>query len=65
MKGKFQIGDKLKSNEFDSKEYGIQSVTITSINEKNQVYHWESPYPLLGGMIHSGYFFNEAELYEE
>ena len=62
---KFQIGDKLKASEFDSEEYGLEFVTITSINEENQVYHWEAYYPLLGGAMHSGYFFNEAELYEE
>jgi hypothetical protein len=62
---KFKIGDKLKASEFDSEEYGLEFVTITSINEENQVYHWEAPYPLLGGTIHPGYFFNEAELYEE
>jgi len=62
---KFKIGDKLKASEFDSEEYGLEFVTITSINEENQVYHWKATYPLLGGTIHSGYFFNEAESYEE
>jgi len=61
---KFKVGDKLKASEFDKDEYGIEFVTITSINEENGVYHWEAPEPFFGGKIHSGYFFNESELYE-
>lgn len=64
MNNKFQVGDKLKASEYDKEEYGLEFVVITSINEENQVYHWEAPEPYLGGTIHSGYFFNEAKLYE-
>lgn len=62
---RFKIGDKLKASDFDKEEYGLQWVTITEINEKNKVYHWEAPEPYFGGIIHSGYFFNEAKLYED
>jgi hypothetical protein len=62
---KFKIGDKLKALEFHQDEYGLKFVTIYKINEENQVYHWEAPNPTLGGIIRSGYFFTESELYEE
>ena len=61
---KFKVGDKLKASDYDKEHHGLEFVTITSINEVNEVYHWESPCPYLGGKIHSGYFFNEAESYE-
>jgi len=64
MKSKFKVGDKLKANDFDKEQYELEFVTITSINHKNKVYHWEAK-SILGGTIHSGYFFNEAELYEK
>jgi len=59
----FKIGDKLKASDFDKDQYGIEYVTITSINEKNQVYHWEAP--AYGGTVHSGYFFKDAVLYDD
>ena len=59
---KFKVGDKLTANKIDREHYGIEYVIITSINKGDNVYHWESPY--LGGLIHSGYFFNDAESYE-
>ena len=61
---KFKIGDKLQASTHDKHHHEIEYVTITSINEENQVYHWEAPEPL-GGTIHSGYFFKEAKLYTE
>jgi hypothetical protein len=65
MESKFKVGDKLEANDFDKLHYKLKFVTITSINHKNKVYHWEAKDTLLGGTIHSGYFFNEAELYEK
>jgi hypothetical protein len=65
MESKFQIGDKLEANDFDKEQYDLKFVTITSINHKNKVYHWEAKDTLLGGTIHSGYFFNESKLYEQ
>ena len=65
MGSKFKVGDKLKASDFDKEQYDLKFVTITSINHKNKVYHWGARDPHLGGTIHSGYFFNEAELYEE
>jgi hypothetical protein len=64
MKDKFKVGDKLKAIEFDKEEYGIEFVIITSINHKNKVYHWKAASPIGIGELHSGYFFNEAELYK-
>jgi len=57
---KFKVGDKLKADPFDKEEYGLEYVIITSINEKNQVYHWEAECPYFGGKVHSGYFFKDA-----
>jgi hypothetical protein len=65
MESKFKVGDKLKANDFDKEQYELEFVTITSINHKNKVYHWGARDPHLGGTIHSGYFFNEAESYGE
>jgi hypothetical protein len=62
----FKVGDKLKALYHHKDEYGFKYVTITSINMENKVYHWEAPSPIIGpGKMHSGYFFNEAEKYEE
>lgn len=62
MNLQFKVGDRLQAIEFDKEQYGIEYVTISSINEKNGVYHWITDWN--GGVIHSGYFFNEAKLYE-
>jgi len=61
----FKIGDKLEAIDYDKEEYGLEYVTITSINEKTKVYHWEADGVLftLGGKIHSGYYFHEAKQY--
>jgi hypothetical protein len=56
---KYKIGDKLIPSDFDKEQYGLEYVTITSINEKNKVYHWEADFN--GGKIHSGYFFHEVD----
>jgi hypothetical protein len=56
---KYKIGDIIPADDFHREEYGLESVTITSINEKNKVYHWEAPY--FGGKIHSGYFFDQVD----
>lgn len=68
MSKKFKVGDRLKAIEFDRSMYGIDFVTITSINEKEKVYHWvaeESENLQISGKIHSGYFFHEAVEYDE
>jgi len=64
---KFKVGDRLKALDFDKEEYGLEYVTITSINEKKKVYHWEADEMIfgLGGKIHSGYYFHEAKEYKE
>jgi len=62
MKSKFKVGDRLQAIEFDKEQYGIGYVTISSINEETGVYHWVADWN--GGVIHSGYFFNEAKLYK-
>jgi hypothetical protein len=59
----FNVGDKLKASDFDKEQYGIEYVTITSRNMKNQVYHWEAS--LQPGKVHSGYFFKDAILYDD
>ena len=56
---KYKVGDKLLASDFDKEQYGLEFVTITSINEEKQVYHWEAEWG--GGKIHSGYFFKEVE----
>jgi len=65
MKDEFEIGDNLEAIEFDKKEYGIEFVTITSINHKSKIYHWKSPGPCGLGTIHSGYHFSDAKLYKK
>lgn len=65
MSKRFKVGDRLKAIEFDKNTYEIDFVTITSINEKEKVYHWEAENLQLGGKIHSGYFFHEAVEYDE
>jgi len=62
---KFKIGDKLKALPWHQEQYELKFVTITEINEETQIYHWEAPEPYFGGIIYSGYSFNESELYEE
>ena len=64
-KKRFKIGDKLEASQFDREHHDLEWVVITSINEENKVYHWEADDKLLGGKIHSGYFFNEAKLHKE
>jgi len=63
---KFKVGDKLKAIDYDREHHGLEYVTITSINEEKQVYHWEADEVLfeLSGKIHSGYFFHEAIEYK-
>jgi hypothetical protein len=63
---KFKVGDKLKALYHHKEEYGLEYVTITSINEEKQVYHWEADEMVLGigGKINSGYFFHEAIEYK-
>lgn len=61
----FKVGDKLKAIDYYSEEYGIEFVTITGINQKTQVYHWEADLNWdIGGKISSGYYFHEAKAYE-
>jgi hypothetical protein len=55
----FKIGDRLVADDYHKEEFGVEFVTITSINLKNKVYHWECP-GYLGGKVHSGYFFHQA-----
>jgi hypothetical protein len=64
---KFKVGDKLKAIDYDREEYGLEYVTITSINEEKQVYHWEADEVMfdIGGKISSGYFFHEAIEYKD
>jgi hypothetical protein len=62
---KFNIGDRLRANEFDRENYDLTWVTITEIDEENEVYHWQAEEPLTGDMIHSGYFFPDAVEYDE
>lgn len=63
----FNIGDKL----IFLKDYGIDEdieyVTITGINEKNKVYHWKAELNTSLGncTILSGYFFNDAKLFNK
>jgi hypothetical protein len=66
MKQDFKVGDKLEALDWHKEEYGLEFVTITSINEKNQVYHWVADDVItgLGGKIHSGYYFHEAKEYK-
>jgi hypothetical protein len=64
---KFKVGDRLEALDFDKEEYGLEYVTITSINEEKNIYHWVSDDVIfeLGGKIHSGYFFHEAKEYKK
>lgn len=67
MKVKFKVGDKLEALDWHKDEYGLKYVTITSINEDTEVYHWvanETKFDL-GGKISSGYFFKDAIEYKE
>ena len=62
---RYNVGDKLEALSLDKEEYGIDYVTITSINEENQVYHWESKNPYgFGGKVCSGYYFADSKLYK-
>ena len=63
MKPKFNIGDKLEANQFEKEQYGVEYVTITSINEVGQVYLCEVDWN--GEKIYSGHFFDDAKIYEE
>lgn len=62
---RFRIGDRLKANEFDRENYDLTWVTITEINEKDEVYYWIAEEPLTGNSIHSSYFFPDAVAYDE
>ena len=62
---KFRVGDRLRANEFDRENYDLTWVTITEIDEENEVYHWQAEEPLTGDAIHSGYFFPDAVEYDE
>jgi hypothetical protein len=63
---KFKVGDKLEAIDLDKEEHGVEFVVITSINEKKQVYHWETDINIYGikGKLSSGYFFHEAKEYK-
>ena len=63
---KFKVGDKLEALYHHKEEYGLKYVTITSVNEEKQVYHWEARGYILDivGKISSGYFFHEAIEYK-
>jgi hypothetical protein len=52
----FKVGDNLKPLDFDVEMYGLIFVTITRVNTLDGIYHWEAPYPPLGGVMKSGYF---------
>jgi len=66
---RFKVGDKLKAIDYYTEEYGLEYVTITSINEENQVYHWEADLSEshweIPGKLSSGYYFKDAELFVE
>lgn len=64
METKFKIGDLLRAVEFDQVNYGLKWVTITEIDEENRVYHWRAEEPVTQAVIHSGYFFSDAVLYD-
>ena len=51
MNLQFKVGDRLQAIEFDKEQYGIEYVTISSINEGTGVYHWVTDWN--GGVIHS------------
>jgi hypothetical protein len=63
---KFKIGDKLEALDYEREEYGLKYVTINSVNEEKQVYHWEADEVMfdIGGKISSGYYFHEAIEYK-
>ncbi|MFN7656447.1 MAG: hypothetical protein ACK5OW_01525 [bacterium] len=63
MKPKFNVGDKLEANQFEREQYGIEYVTITSINEVGQVYYCEADWN--NNKIYLGHFFDEAKIYED
>jgi hypothetical protein len=62
MKELFKIGDKLEASEYHV-ERGIEYVTITSINKKTKIYHWEADEKFFGGKVVSGYRFDESKPY--
>lgn len=65
MTPEFKVGDKLEALDYHKEEYGIDYVTITSINEENKVYHWEVELKWeFGGTLSSGYYFHEAKAYK-
>ena len=63
----FKIGDKLEALDWHKEEYGLEYVTITSINEETKVYHWEADEVMfgLGCKIYSSYYFHEAKAYKD
>lgn len=56
---KYKVGDKIVASDFDREQYGIEWVTITSINEETKIYHWETD--LNPGKVKSGYSFKEVD----
>ena len=69
---RFKVGDKLIADDLHREENGIEYVIITRVNEEKGVYHWVTPasefYHLEGpyaGTLHSGYYFEDAILYNE
>jgi murein DD-endopeptidase MepM/ murein hydrolase activator NlpD len=67
LKQKFKVGDKLEALPYHKEEFGLTFVEITEVNLKNEVYHWEVNHvDSLGmGVLHSGYFFDEAKEWNE
>jgi hypothetical protein len=60
---RFKVGDKLLANDLHREENGIEYVIITRVNEEKGVYHWIAP--AYAGTLHSGYYFEDAILYNE
>jgi hypothetical protein len=61
---RFKVGDKLVADDLHMEENGIEYVIITRVNEEKGVYHWvASLHP--NGSLHSGYYFEDAILYNE
>lgn len=59
----FKVGDKLIASDFDKELYGLEFVTITDVNKKYKLYHWEADWK--DGIIYSGYSFKDAKKYLE
>ena len=61
---RFKVGDKLVADDLHREENGIEYVTITRVNENKGVYHWVASLQP-NGSLHSGYYFEDAILYNE